>query len=626
LSEHSEREADPVGRVVLESGAERIEVPSVLPVLPVRDVVVFPGVTVPLAIGRPGSLAALERAGQGGFMIVATQRDPTTESPGVEDLHPVACVVRVMRIIDARRDGKQAIVVGVMRTRLGGRPEPGDERALLMRVEPMPDVDEDSPQRRTAWRRVVSLAEQVIDLHEDYPDEWKAFVGGIPSPGILADVVASTLPLPPEEKIVLLGETDPLQRLERIARHLEREVTIAKTQRALASRGESEEMDPEHRKRLLRRRMRDIESEIGEGDAGIREAEELREKLEEADLPPEARAQAERELQRLVALPQHAPDRHLIRTYVEWMIDLPWSRETEDKLDIAAARDVLNADHHDLEKVKDRILEFLAVRKLAPEAKSPILCFVGPPGVGKTSLGRSIARAMGRRFARASLGGVRDEAEVRGHRRTYVGAMPGRILQSLRRAGSRNPVYLLDEIDKIGADFRGDPSSALLEVLDPEQNHAFSDHYIEVPFDLSHVLFIATANTLATIPPALLDRMEVIELPGYTENDKMVIGRRHLVPKQLEAHGLDAEHIRVSDEAIEKVVRARRRSTWTLRSSATRSARRPTWPRRPSARHSRAWPSASPTRSTAATSSSSRPRRCRAARASACASPASSAT
>jgi ATP-dependent Lon protease len=299
--------------------------------------------------------------------------------------------------------------------------------------------------------------------------------------------------------------------------------------------------------------MRDIETELGE-DSGIREVEELREKIEEAKLPEEARAQADRELQRLSALPQHAPDRHLIRTYVEWMADLPWARETDDKLDLHRAREVLDADHHDLEKVKDRILEFLAVQKLAPEAKSPILCFVGPPGVGKTSLGRSIARAMGRKFARASLGGVRDEAEVRGHRRTYVGAMPGRILQSLRRAGSRNPVFLLDEIDKVGADFRGDPSSALLEVLDPEQNHAFSDHYIEVPFDLSRVLFIATANTLATIPAALLDRMEVIELPGYTENDKMVIARRYLVPHQLEGHGLSPEQVSVTDDAIERVV------------------------------------------------------------------------
>ncbi|MGI9591096.1 MAG: endopeptidase La [Myxococcota bacterium] len=549
----SEDEQTPEFPNILSIGQEQVQVPTVLPVLPVRDVVVFPGVTVPLAIGRPASLAALQQAGPGGFMIVATQRDPATEEPGLDDLYPVACVVRVLRIIDARRDGKQVIVVGVVRTRLSALPEAPQEGATMLRVDPLADAEQVGPELEALWRRVVDLAHEVIDLHDDYPDEWKAFVSGIPTPGLMADVVGSTLPLPPEEKIALLEEVDPAARLSRVASHLEREVTIAETQRALSEDAEGEEMDPEHRKRLLRRRMRDIETELGE-DSGIREVEELRERIEAAGLPEEAMAQAERELGRLSALPQHAPDRHLIRTYVEWMADLPWSEETEDKLDLLQAREVLDADHHDLEKVKDRILEFLAVRKLAPETKSPILCFVGPPGVGKTSLGRSIARAMGRRFARASLGGVRDEAEVRGHRRTYVGAMPGRILQSLRRAGSRNPIFLLDEIDKVGADFRGDPSSALLEVLDPEQNHAFSDHYIEVPFDLSKVLFIATANTLATIPPALLDRMEVIELPGYTENDKKAIARQHLVPNQLEAHGLLPEQIEFSDEAIDKVV------------------------------------------------------------------------
>jgi ATP-dependent Lon protease len=539
------------GRNLLEVGQERVEVPSILAVLPVRDVVVFPGVTVPLAIGRPGSLAALERAGEGGFLIVATQRDAATEEPTLEDLHPVGCVVRVVRVIDARRGGKQAIVVGVARTRLGSPLE--REPAMTMRIDPIPETEGTTAEGELVWQRVVQLAHRVIDLHDDYPDEWKNFVAGIPAPGLLADLVASTLPLAPEEKVALLAESDPIKRLERVAGHLEREVTIAETQRALGTSASEEEMDPERRERLLRRRLHDIVNELGESEPGIREVEELRERIEEAKLPEVALSQAERELGRLAALPQHAPDRHLLRTYIEWMVDLPWSVETEDKLDLPAAREVLDADHHDLEKVKDRILEFLAVRKLAPDAKSPILCFVGPPGVGKTSLGRSIARAMGREFARASLGGVRDEAEIRGHRRTYVGAMPGRILQSLRRAGSRNPVFLLDEIDKLGADFRGDPSSALLEVLDPEQNHTFSDHYMEVPFDLSRVMFIATANTLATVPPALLDRMEVIELPGYTQRDKMVIARRHLVPKQLEAHGLSESRVEITDDAIEKI-------------------------------------------------------------------------
>ena len=539
-------------RSLLGAGEERVEVPAILPVLPVRDLVVFPGVTVPLSVGRAKSLAALQRAGTGGFLIVATQREAGVEDPGVEDLHPMGCVARVMRVIDARQESKQAIVVGVARTRLG--PAVAESPALLMRLDPVPDSEGNAAARDEVWKRVVDLAHRVIDLHDDYPDEWKGFVAGIPSAGLLADVIGSTLPLPPEEKLALLAEPDPVRRLERIARHLEREATIAEAQRTLSHQAGTAEVDPKQRERLLRRRMRDIENEIGDSDAGLREAEELQEKLEAADLPPAAKAQAERELQRLKALPPHAPDRHLIRTYIEWMAELPWSKETEDKLDLRAARAVLDADHHDLEKVKDRILEFLAVRKLAPQAKSPILCFVGPPGVGKTSLGRSVAKAMGRKFARASLGGVRDEAEIRGHRRTYVGAMPGRILQSLRRAGSRNSVFLLDEIDKIGSDFRGDPSSALLEVLDPEQNSSFSDHYIEVAFDLSRVMFIATANTLSTIPPALLDRMEVIELPGYTENDKRAIARQHLVPAQLEAHGLSPQRVTVTDAAIDKVV------------------------------------------------------------------------
>jgi ATP-dependent Lon protease len=453
--------------------------------------------------------------------------------------------------VDARRDGTQAIVVGLVRARL----VEAESRApaLRVRIEPLADDVEPSAERETARRRVLDLAHKVIDLRDDIPDEWKAGLQQLAAPGLLADLIASYVRLPNEERVALLQEANPTARLWRLVPHLEREVTIAETQRALAS-DEGEPLDPDQRERILRRRMRDIERELGEGDGSQREVEELEERLEAAELSGDAREQADRELRRLRALPAHAPDRHLIRTYLEWMADLPWSVETEDHLELAAARAILDEDHHGLEKVKDRILEFLAVRKLAPAAKAPILCFVGPPGVGKTSLGRSIARAMERKFTRASLGGVRDEAEIRGHRRTYVGAMPGRILQSLRRAGSRNPVFLLDEIDKLGADFRGDPSSALLEVLDPEQNASFSDHYLEVPFDLSRVLFIATANTLSTIPPALLDRMEVIELPGYTDRDKLAIARRHLIPKQLEAHGLTAEQVELSDEAIERVV------------------------------------------------------------------------
>jgi ATP-dependent Lon protease len=532
-------------------GAETIDVPAVLPVLPVRDVVVYPGVTMPLAIGRERSLAALDEAGQEGFLLVVSQHDPLTENPDLDDLYEVGTIVRVMRIIDARREGKQALVVGLARAVISRTVT--REPTLRVQIQPLHEPESTSPALEEAWHRVVGLAQRVVDLREDMPDEWKAFIQGIPTPGILADLVGSNLALSHQDKIRLLEEPDPEKRLEMVEAHLEKEVTIAETQRNLADQA-GDETDPRRRERMLRQRMREIQKEIGETDAGSREVDELREKLDALTLPEEAETLAERELRRLSSLPQHAPDRHLIRTYLEWMLDLPWNTQSDDCLDLLEARKILDADHHGLGKVKDRILEFLAVRKLAPDAQAPILCFVGPPGVGKTSLGRSIARCMGRNFTRASLGGVRDEAEIRGHRRTYVGSMPGRILQSLKRAGSRNPVFLLDEIDKVGSDFRGDPSSALLEVLDPEQNAAFSDHYIEAPFDLSRVLFIATANTLSTIPPALLDRMEIIELSGYTEREKLVIAQDFLVPRQLEAHGITAEQVSISEEALDKVV------------------------------------------------------------------------
>ena len=532
-------------------GAEFLEIPALLPVLPVRDVVIFPGVTMPLAIGRTRSLAALEEAGQDGYLLVVSQRDPLTENPGVDDLHEVGTIVRVMRIIDARREGKQALVVGLGRAVMTRTV--AWEPTLRVQIQPLNEPKEESPRIDAAWRRVVMLAQRIIELREDMPDEWKAFIQGIPTPGILADLIASNIALTHQQKVELLAEANSEIRLAMVEEHLEKEVTIAKTQRALTDEAGGE-TDPRRRERMLRQRMREIQKEIGETDAGSREVDELREKLDARTLPEEAETLANRELRRLASLPQHAPDRHLIRTYLDWLLDLPWDKQTEDHLDLKDARKILDADHHGLGQVKDRILEFLAVRKLAPNAQAPILCFVGPPGVGKTSLGRSIARCMGRNFTRASLGGVRDEAEIRGHRRTYVGSMPGRILQSLKRAGSTNPVFLLDEIDKVGSDYRGDPSSALLEVLDPEQNHSFSDHYIEAPYDLSRVLFIATANTLSTIPAALLDRMEVIELSGYTEREKLVIAQEFLVPRQLEAHGLVAEQVQVQSAALEKVI------------------------------------------------------------------------
>ncbi len=535
---------------ILDPTGDPIEVPRVLPVLPVRDVVVFPGVTVPLTIGRQRSLAALEEAEPEGFMLVVTQRDPSEEEPTPSELQDTGTVVKILRAVDAQRTGRQAIVVGIARVRLGEvvREEP----ALQMDFDPILEL-EPAPGTDATWRRVVQLAHRVISLRDDYPDEWKSFVDNIPTPGMLADLLVSNLAISSDEAMGLLRNPQPLDRLLVIQEHLEREVTIAKTQKELRDEAESEGLDERRRERMLRSRMREIQSEIGETDASMQEVDELHERIEAAGLPDEAAEQANRELRRLSSLPQQAPDRHMIRTYIEWLADLPWSTETADNLDINHAKEVLDADHYGLEKIKDRILEFLSVRKLAPNGKAPILCFVGPPGVGKTSLGKSIARCMDRKFVRASLGGVRDEAEIRGHRRTYVGAMPGRVIQSLKRAGSRNPLFLLDEVDKLGSDFRGDPSSALLEVLDPEQNHNFSDHYLECAFDLSRVLFIATANSLSTIPPALLDRMEVIELSGYTEAEKIRIAEDHLVPKQLEAHGLTPDRVQVQEAALDKV-------------------------------------------------------------------------
>lgn len=536
---------------------ETVEIPVSLPVLPVRDTVVLPGMNAPLLVGRPRSLAALKEADDDGYLLVATQYDAEVEDPTPPQLAPVACVARVLRI-SKRKQGRQALLVGMLRAEIDEVEqwlEEDTQKPLRVRIKPLPETGEPSIERDAARERVVQLAHKLIDLRDDAPPEWKDAISNMPTPGFLADMIICNISMPINERIELLCEADTTRRLWRLTALLEREITIAETYLTLRERDEDlENMDPRRRERLLRQRMRKLQKELGESDGGEREADELGERLENTPLPEDARTLVDRELRRFRALPGHAPDRHLLRDYLEWFAELPWGRESEDQLDLKHSRRVLDEDHHDLEKVKERILEYLAVRKLAPEAKAPILCFIGPPGVGKTSLGRSIARAMGRRFARASLGGVRDEGEIRGHRRTYVGAMPGRILQSLRRTGACNPVFLLDEIDKLGSDFRGDPSSALLEVLDPEQNAHFSDHYLETPFDLSRVLFIATANTAATIPPALLDRMEVIELPGYTERDKLIIAQRHLAPKQLSDHGLTPEQVVVEETALRKIV------------------------------------------------------------------------
>jgi ATP-dependent Lon protease len=423
-----------------------------------------------------------------------------------------------------------------------------------VQLEIIDDLLEHTPEAEAARRSVQRLAKELIELRDEYPDEAAEVIDRLEDPTRLADLIAHNAPnMATADKVAMLGQPDVLARLRTLMRYLMREIRVAQVSRSFAERAQGE-LDEAQRRKMLREQLAKIREELGETDDQVAEGDELRERLEAASLPPDVYDVAEREVNRMAGIPSHSPERSVARTYVEWILDLPWQVESDDNLDLAHARRTLDEDHFDLERVKERILEYLAVRRLVDDPRGPILCFVGPPGVGKTSLGKSIARAMGREFARCSLGGVRDEAEIRGHRRTYVGALPGRILQNLKKAGTCNPVFVLDEIDKVGTDYRGDPSSALLEVLDPEQNSTFSDHYLELPFDLSKVLFVATANRTDTIPPPLLDRMEVIELPGYTAREKVRIATQFLVPRQLEEHGLDREAVSLPDEVLLRII------------------------------------------------------------------------
>ncbi len=535
----------------IDFGGETLRVPAELPLLPIRNTVVFPGTTRPMSVGRPPSLAAVRTAAKGdGLLAVLTQRSPDVEQPQQHDLHEIGTVTKVVQLLDTGV-GISVAVVGLARFRLVGLVEA--DGMLKARIEILRDRLEGTAEAEAARRTVQRLAKELVGLRDDLPDELREMLDRIDDPARLADLVGFGANLSLDEKVALLAQPDVLARLRVLIRHLIREIRVAQVSRNFAERAAGE-IDEGGRKTLLREQLRKIREELGESDDQAAEADELHERVEAAGLPEAVRTAVERELSRLNAMPAHSPERSVIRTYVEWILDLPWDEETEDNLDTRHARTILDEDHFDLDRVKERILEFLAVRRLVKEPKGPILCFVGPPGVGKTSLGKSIARAMGRAFVRTSLGGVRDEAEIRGHRRTYVGALPGRILQNLKRAGSRNPVFMLDEIDKVGMDYRGDPSSALLEVLDPEQNTSFSDHYLELSFDLSRVLFVATANRTDTIPPPLLDRMELIELPGYTAREKLRIAIEFLVPRQLDEHGLDRDAVSISDEALLRIV------------------------------------------------------------------------
>ena len=532
----------------IDAAGEKLDIPTELPMLPVRNTVVFPGVTIPLSVGRPASLAAVRAATKdGGLLAVVPQRVPDVDQPGVVDLFDAGCVTKVLHVVEAG-SGLSVVVVGLARFEILELVE--KDAVQRVRLSLIRDLLDERPEAEAARRSVQRLCRELVAVRPDLPDEAIELLERYTDPGRLSDMIAFQAEgLSLEDKAALLAQPDVLARLRVLMRYLMREIRVAEVSRTFQERAAGE-LDDSERHKLLREQLGKIREELGEADEQSSEGDELRERLEEARLSDDAREVAEREINRLDGIPSHSPERSVSRTYLDWILDLPWEEESEDNLDLAHAHRILDEDHYGLENVKERILEYLAVRHLVDDPKGPILCFVGPPGVGKTSLGKSIARAMGRQFARSSLGGMRDEAEIRGHRRTYVGAMPGRILQNLKKAGTRNPVFVLDEIDKVGTDYRGDPSSALLEVLDPEQNSSFSDHYLEIAFDLSKVLFIATANRTDTIPPPLLDRMETIELPGYTVREKLRIAKAFLVPRQLLEHGLREAAVELGDDVL----------------------------------------------------------------------------
>ena len=526
--------------------------PDALPVLPLRETVTFPDTLTPLAVGQERSIKLVDDVLSGNRLLaMVASKDPENDAPGPDDLHRVGVAGTVARMMKVPDGTLRILVQGGERIRISDYV--AEDPYLVARIEAIPDVLEPSPELEALTRNVQNTFSEIIEQIPYLPEELQLAVANLDDPAALGHLIAGALRISVEEKQGLLEEVDVAKRLRRLSEILTRELEVVRLGTKIQSQVESE-IDKGQREYFLRQQMKAIQEELGEQDDQQAEIAELRERIEAAELPEEPRKQADRELGRLEKLPPAAAEYGVIRTYLEWLVDLPWSKETEDDLDIKNARKVLDEDHYDLEEVKDRILEYLAVRKLNPESPGPILCFVGPPGVGKTSLGKSIARALGREFERISVGGVRDEAEIRGHRRTYIGALPGTIIRALRDAGTRNPVFMIDEIDKMGADFRGDPASGMLEVLDPAQNSTFRDHYLDVPFDLSDVLFIATANVLDPIPPPLQDRMEMIQLAGYTTDEKLHIAKKYLVPRQLEANGLKTSQIEFADPALIAVI------------------------------------------------------------------------
>jgi ATP-dependent Lon protease len=522
------------------------------PLLPVRDTVLFPRMVTPLFVGRDRSMKAVEAAQAGnGLLIVVAQRDQELEDPSPGDLYAIGAEVSVARMLRMPDGTTSVLTQGQQRVEILEFTQ--IEPYYRVRARPVWESVEKPLNTEALMRAVLAMFEKVIQYNRNLPEDAYVFAMNVDEPGWLADLIASTIELEVPQRQEILETFDPDLRLQRLSILLAKQLDVLVMESEIQTRVQGE-VDRSQREYYLREQLKAIQTELGEGD--LQEINELREKIMSKEFPEEVQARVDKEMERLQAMPPQAPEIGIIRTYLDWLIDLPWTETTEDNLDVEHARQVLESCHHGLPKAKERILEYIAVRKLAADKmRAPVLCFVGPPGTGKTSLGKSIAQALGRKFVRVSLGGIRDEAEIRGHRRTYIGALPGRIVQTMRRAGTINPVFMLDEIDKVGADFRGDPSAALLEVLDPEQNFGFSDHYLEVPYNLSKVLFITTCNMLDTIPPALRDRMEVIEFPGYTEEEKLAIAKSFLIPRQLEEHGLEKEQLTFSEQAVRSMIR-----------------------------------------------------------------------
>jgi len=536
------------------SNNQNLEPPDQLPLLPVRDIVVFPYMVLPLFVGREMSIKAIEAALAGNRMLfLATQKSLDVENPQPEDIHPVGTVGIIMRMLKLPDERIKILVQGLAKGRIEEYIQ--NDPYYSVRIEKLVETKQPGSTLETeaVMRTVKEQIEKIVSLGKVLIPDVMVVIENLEDPGRLADMVASNLGLKVDITQTVLEIVDPIQRLRQISEILAKEIDVLSMQQKIQAQAKGE-MDKTQREYFLREQLKAIQKELGELDERAEEVAEFRKRIKDAKMPEKVLKETEKQLKRLEKMHPDTAESATVRTYLEWMVELPWNKKSKDNLDLKAAMKVLNEDHYDLEKVKERIIEYLAVRKLKEKMKGPILCFVGPPGVGKTSLGKSIARALGREFVRISLGGVRDEAEIRGHRRTYVGALPGRIIQGMKQAGTNNPVFMLDEVDKVGMDFRGDPSAALLEVLDPEQNSTFTDHYLGVPFDLTEVMFVTTANLMDPILPALRDRMEVIDIPGYTEEEKLGIAQKYLIPRQMNEHGITEKHIRVSETAIRHVI------------------------------------------------------------------------